>query len=179
MEDLREQLKKERKDHEITEKELKRVNNIFNSSDFSLYCHDRLYEDEIGGESVEIVERYEEIYKSICEASEGYVCNFSLIPLRCNFFKTKKDFLDIVSLIIEGQQRQVGLDTLILIFTVTRGMIRIYNTHHEGDEREFFGSSICLEMYFVLDHLSMLWKFPSNGHRILLEQRHIQKILTE
>lgn len=131
--------------------------------------------DEIGAADVKIKDYYEKVYKQLCEVSEGYIDIFSdmKLKLRNNFQKVKDDYSSTVLHIIEQQNRQVGIDTLLMIFTITKIMIRQYKNHNVG---ELFCTLIGLEMWLVFDQLSSLWVFPSNSHRVKLEDWHVKSL---
>ena len=115
---------------------------------------------------------YEGIYKKVNDAFETFYEPRSDIPLRTNYLKTKKDYLNMILGIIDEQNAEVGWCTMLAVLTGTKMFVRRYNRHNP-----LFASMICLEMWIVFEKLSVLWRSPTNSHRVRLEERHIDSLM--
>ena len=148
------------------------------SSILNVYCHDRLYSDILCDEENDILDGYEDIYLQINQTADRYIVDSGLdqdIQMNdtMNFKQIKRIYLDLVLSIFLVQNSQIGIDTMVMIFALTKTMMLKYKNHPGGP---VFPSLICLQMYFVFRHLSSVWMAPSNRHRIFLEDRHVQVI---
>ena len=123
-------------------------------------------------EEIRINDYYESIYKKLDDVSERLYRPCSVIPLRTNYLKTKKDYLDMISGVIEEQNAEVGWCTMLAVLTGTKMFVRRYKDHNS-----LFAIMTCLEMWIVFEKLSLLWNCPTNAHRVRLEERHISSLM--
>lgn len=131
-------------------------------------------------EEIRINDYYERIYKTLDDTSERLyeatrrvgATTTESIPLRTNYLKTKKDYLDMVLGIIEETNAEVGWCTMLAVLAGTKMFVRRYKVRNP-----LFASMLCLEMWIVFNKLSLLWNCPTNSHRVRLEERHVSSLM--
>ena len=127
-------------------------------------------------EEIRLNDYYESIYKKLDDKSEMLYrpCVASIIPLRTNYLKAKKDYIDMIMGIIEEQNGEVGWSTMLAVLTGAKMFVRRYKDHNL-----LFAMMLCLEMWIVFEKLSPLWNCPTNSHRVRLEGTHLSSLMQE
>ena len=147
-----------------------------NCKKLSEYICDRLLMDHEPICFVQKELKYEGIYETLQVFANDYLKYVSTTDLKQaeDWVDVKKQVLGSVYFIIEGQSRCVGLDTLLMVFGTIKIYMNVYKTHrNSGSYIRYLRN----ELLILLCMLSNLWACPTNSHRVLLDQEHMDAII--